>query len=85
MKQKKCIMSFIRLVIILPVTKHIYLSRNTLIIFLDKEEQTRIIFYVVSDPRKRSQVRLEFAVYVLQEIKGIQSSFSTSFYLCQKD
>lgn len=73
MKQKKCIMSFIRLVIILPVTKHIYLSRNILIIFLDKGEQTRIIFYVVSEPQKISQARLKFAVYVFQEINVIQS------------
>lgn len=73
MKQKKCIMSFIRLVIILPVTNCIYVRRNALIIFLDKEEQIRIICYAVSEPRKRSQVRLKFAVYVLQEVKGIQS------------
>lgn len=73
MKQKKCIMLFIRLVIILPVTKDIYLSRNILIIFRDKGEQTRLIFYVVSEPQKISQARLKFAVYVFQEINVIQS------------
>lgn len=50
----------------------------------------KVIFYVVSEPQKRSQVKLKFSVDILQAVWGYRASFFASFYwyqldeLCQK-